>query len=246
MSVTKAEIIARIEEKVGFSKEQAIDVVEATFEIIKGFLEKGENVKIPGFGSFVVRSKNPRRGRNPETGEKIIIKGRRMVTVSAPDGWKISSGLDAVPNEPQALIAPSYDVLIDAPIEIGTHEVLTFEIDDVPHEIAIWGQGNYDRDKLVEDVKTISAEQIEMWGDMPYSRYVFLLHVTSGAGGGTEHLNSTIMQTSRDSFHPDSRFKRFLGLADASASSDSVACSTIPLCRLSVRIAFWMDTGFPI
>ena len=146
----------------------------------------------------------------------MMVKGRRnepaLVTVSAPDGWKISSGLDAVPDEPNALIAPSYDVLIDAPLEIGTHEVLTFEIDDVPYEIAIWGQGNYDRDKLVEDFKTLCAEQVEMWGDAPYSRYVFLLHVTSGAGGGTEHLNSTIMQTSRDSFHPESRFERFLGL----------------------------------
>ncbi len=81
--MTKAEIIARIDEKVGFSKKQATDVVEATFEIIKGFLEKGENIKISGFGSFVVRSKNPRRGRNPKTGEEIIIKGRRVLTFKA-------------------------------------------------------------------------------------------------------------------------------------------------------------------
>ncbi len=83
MSVTKAEIIARIYEKVGFSKNQATDIVEATFEIIKSCLEKGENVKISGFGRFVVRSKNPRRGRNPKTGEEIIIKGRRVLTFKA-------------------------------------------------------------------------------------------------------------------------------------------------------------------
>jgi len=81
--VTKAEIIARIDEKVGFSKKQATEVADATFEIIKGCLEKGENVKISGFGSFVVRSKNPRRGRNPKTGEEIIIKGRRVLTFKA-------------------------------------------------------------------------------------------------------------------------------------------------------------------
>ncbi len=63
--MTKAEIIARIDEKVGFSKKQATDVVEATFEIIKSCLEKGENVKISGFGRFVVRGKNPRREKNP-------------------------------------------------------------------------------------------------------------------------------------------------------------------------------------
>ena len=81
--MTKAEIIARIVGKVGFSKNHATDVVEATFEIIKSCLEKGENVKISGFGNFVVRSKNPRRGRNPKTGEEIIIKGHRVVTFKA-------------------------------------------------------------------------------------------------------------------------------------------------------------------
>ncbi len=81
--MTKAEIIARIYEKVGFSQIQATDVVEATFDVIKGCLEKGENVKISGFGNFVVRGKNPRRGRNPKTGEEIIIKGRRVLTFKA-------------------------------------------------------------------------------------------------------------------------------------------------------------------
>ncbi len=81
--MTKAEIIARIYEKVGLSQNQTTDVVEATFDVIKGCLEKGENVKISGFGSFVVRSKNPRRGRNPKTGEEIIIKGRRVLTFKA-------------------------------------------------------------------------------------------------------------------------------------------------------------------
>ncbi len=81
--MTKAEIIARVDEKVGFSKNHSTDVVEATFEIIKSCLEKGGNVKISGFGSFVVRGKNPRRGRNPKTGEEIIIKGRRVLTFKA-------------------------------------------------------------------------------------------------------------------------------------------------------------------
>ncbi len=78
--MTKAEIIARIYEKVGFSKKEATDVVEATFEIIKGSLEKGEKVKISGFGNFVVNSKRPRKGRNPQTGGEIIIVGRKVLT----------------------------------------------------------------------------------------------------------------------------------------------------------------------
>jgi len=78
--MTKAEIIARIYEKVGFSKKDATDVVEATFEIIKGCLEKGEKVKISGFGNFVINAKRPRKGRNPQTGEEIIIAGRKVLT----------------------------------------------------------------------------------------------------------------------------------------------------------------------
>jgi integration host factor subunit alpha len=81
--MTKAEIIARIYEKMGFSKKEATDVVEATFEIIKGCLEKGEKVKISGFGNFVVNSKRPRRGRNPQTGEEIVIVARKVLTFKA-------------------------------------------------------------------------------------------------------------------------------------------------------------------
>jgi integration host factor subunit alpha len=78
--VTKADIVLRIYDKVGFSKKEAADVVEATFDIIKGCLERGEKVKISGFGNFVVNSKRPRKGRNPQTGDDIIIVGRRVLT----------------------------------------------------------------------------------------------------------------------------------------------------------------------
>ncbi len=78
--MTKADIIARIYEKVGFSKKDATDIVEATFEIIKGCLEKGEKVKVSGFGNFVVNTKRPRRGRNPQTGGEITIVGRKVLT----------------------------------------------------------------------------------------------------------------------------------------------------------------------
>ncbi len=108
MSVTKAEIIARIDEKAGFFKKQAIDVVEATFEIIKSCLEKGENVKISGFGSFVVRSKSPRRGRNPKTGEEIIIQGRRVLTFKASPIIKetINKTSSTAPQVPPTRVIP--------------------------------------------------------------------------------------------------------------------------------------------
>jgi integration host factor subunit alpha len=88
--MTKADIISRIYEKVGFSKKEATDVVEATFEIIKAHLERGEKVKISGFGNFVVNTKRPRKGRNPQTGEEIIIVGRKVLTFKASQIFKKS------------------------------------------------------------------------------------------------------------------------------------------------------------
>ena len=78
--MTKADIVERIYEKVGFSKKEATDVVESIFGIIKGRLEKGEKVKISGFGNFAINEKRPRKGRNPQTGKEIIISGRSVLS----------------------------------------------------------------------------------------------------------------------------------------------------------------------
>ena len=78
--MTKADIVERIYEKVGFSKKEASEVVESIFEIIKTRLEQGEKVKISGFGNFVVNQKRPRKGRNPQTGEEIRLDARRVLT----------------------------------------------------------------------------------------------------------------------------------------------------------------------
>ena len=78
--MTKAEITERIFNKVGFSKKESADIVELVFNTIKETLEKGEKIKISGFGNFVVRDKRPRIGRNPQTGQEIEISARRVIT----------------------------------------------------------------------------------------------------------------------------------------------------------------------
>jgi len=83
MTMTKADIVERIYERVGFSKKEATEVVESIFELVKKRLEQGEKVKISGFGNFVVNEKRPRKGRNPQTGEEIVISGRRVLTFKA-------------------------------------------------------------------------------------------------------------------------------------------------------------------
>ena len=78
--MTKADIVEHIFEKVGFSKKDVIDVVELVFETIKNTAESGENVKISGFGNFMVRQKRARRGRNPQTGKDLTITARKVLT----------------------------------------------------------------------------------------------------------------------------------------------------------------------
>ena len=78
--MTKAEIIEQIYEKVGFSKKESAEIVELVFDTMKETLERGEKIKISGFGNFVVRQKRPRIGRNPQTGQEIEITARRVLT----------------------------------------------------------------------------------------------------------------------------------------------------------------------
>ena len=93
--MTKADIIDRIYERVGFSKKEATDVVETAFEIIKSHLERGDKVKISGFGNFVIHGKQPRKGRNPQTGEEITIAGRKVLTFKPSQTLKKNMNADS-------------------------------------------------------------------------------------------------------------------------------------------------------
>ena len=79
--MTKADIIESVYEKVGgFSKKEAAEIVETVFNVVKETLERGEKIKISGFGNFVVRDKNSRKGRNPQTGQEILLDARKVLT----------------------------------------------------------------------------------------------------------------------------------------------------------------------
>ena len=88
MTLTKAELADLLFEKVGLNKREAKDMVEAFFEEIRGALERGESVKLSGFGNFQLRDKPQRPGRNPKTGEEILISARRVVTFHASQKLK--------------------------------------------------------------------------------------------------------------------------------------------------------------
>ena len=80
MSLTKADIINAVHQELGFTKNQSIDLVESTLEIIKSKLASGEDVLVSGFGKFCVKEKRERKGRNPATGGDMMLAPRRVVT----------------------------------------------------------------------------------------------------------------------------------------------------------------------
>jgi len=86
--MTKADLVEIIFEKVGLSKKEAQDIIEIIFDTIKNSFVEGESVKIPGFGTFNVRKKAARRGRNPQTGEELEITPRRVLTFKASNQLK--------------------------------------------------------------------------------------------------------------------------------------------------------------
>ena len=79
MALTKNDIVAAVHE-LGFTKKKSVDVIESLLEIIKNALETSEDVLISGFGKFCVKQKGSRRGRNPATGQDLILRERRVVT----------------------------------------------------------------------------------------------------------------------------------------------------------------------
>jgi integration host factor subunit alpha len=80
MTLTKAHIIEALAKKNGYPKNQSFEMIETLLEIMKRTLESGEDVLVSGFGKFCVKTKHERRGRNPSTGEDMMLEPRRVVT----------------------------------------------------------------------------------------------------------------------------------------------------------------------
>src|SRR5208283_1970554 len=78
--MTKVDLVQIVGEKMGFASKESNEIVEQVFDIMKETLEGGEKIKISGFGNFVIRAKRPRKGRNPQTGEEMVITRRKVVT----------------------------------------------------------------------------------------------------------------------------------------------------------------------
>jgi integration host factor subunit alpha len=86
--MTKADLSEKMYEKTGLSKKEALGIVELLFDSIKGILAEGESIKITGFGTFLVRKKSARKGRNPKTGDELEIEPRKVITFKPSQSFK--------------------------------------------------------------------------------------------------------------------------------------------------------------
>lgn len=134
------------------------------------------------------------------------------VTVKAPANWRLTTPLAPLADDPFTVWAANYDQLVDSPFEVGTHPVYYFQVADKPHELAVWGEGNFEPERAIADFQRIISTAAALLGGLPYERYVFILHLTPKGYGGLEHTNSCSLLFDRFGFRQPQQYNRFLCL----------------------------------
>jgi predicted metalloprotease with PDZ domain len=160
-------------------------------------------------------------------GVLLYVEGRERerheLEVVPPPSWRVATALDVAPGGsdpfaagggrgPWRFTARDYDALVDAPVECGTHELVTFTALGKPHAIALWGRGRVDLPRLADDARRIVEHFGGLMGGLPYPRYLFIVHLTPSSRGGLEHAASTTLQVKRSGFHPRDAYEDTLGL----------------------------------
>jgi predicted metalloprotease with PDZ domain len=149
-----------------------------------------------------------------------FIPGRQaepiMVTILPPPDWQVATPLPlaatnlAAKNTYEAL---NFDILVDSPFEIGQHTSHPFEVMGKPHQYVIWGEHhNVDVPQLLQDTAAIIKVEAELFGGLPYERYMFLLHLPPQGFGGLEHRDSCSLIYSRRGWHDRVKYEDFLQL----------------------------------
>jgi len=134
------------------------------------------------------------------------------LSINPYGNWKIATGLPAVAGRQNSFHAENFDILYDSPVEVSNFRELDFKVRGVAHRIVIDGDGNYDPDRLRNEVRRIVEAEVLMFGEVPYHDYTFILHLRSNTGGGLEHLNSTALGFRRFAFSDEDGYRRFQSL----------------------------------
>ncbi|HAE05574.1 M61 family metallopeptidase [Richelia intracellularis] len=136
-----------------------------------------------------------------------------QVTIIPPNKkWQVTTALSSDANKNNTFLASDFDTLVDSPFEIGIHQLHHFQVMGKPHELAIWGEGNFQIKPIIADISKIIEVEATIFGELPYDRYVFLLHLFSQAYGGLEHKNSCSLIYQRFGFRNRQKYERFMQL----------------------------------
>jgi predicted metalloprotease with PDZ domain len=135
------------------------------------------------------------------------------ITIVPPQAdWRIATPLTAVSGMSNTFVAADFDTLVDSPFEVGKHEFYQFEALGKSHELAIWGKGNAEPERIIEDTKKIIEVEAEIFGGLPYERYLFLLHLSPSMGGGLEHKYACSLIYPRFNFRKQDKYESFMQL----------------------------------
>lgn len=126
--------------------------------------------------------------------------------------WRVVTALPPVPGQENTFAAADFDTLVDSPFEIGLHESYDFEVMGKPHQLVVWGKGNLEVDRVIRDIQKIIEVEAQMFGGLPYERYIFLLHLSGSGFGGLEHKDSCTLNYPRFGFRAKDKYERFLQL----------------------------------
>lgn len=134
----------------------------------------------------------------------------KWATISTP----LSPVKSAVASdEPLVLGALNYDILVDSPVEIGNHFVSKFLYENSVVETAVVGRGNYDADWIARQIETIVTTEAQMWGGLPFDRYVFIIHLfPTMRGGGLEHARCSVNAVESGNWSDTAKLHNLLSL----------------------------------
>jgi predicted metalloprotease with PDZ domain len=142
-----------------------------------------------------------------------LLKLPSTVTVKPFKSWsKVSTGLEPVAGKPFTYTAANFDILFDSPLEVGNQDIFEFTAAGVRHEVAMYGGGNYDKERLKVDMAKVVEQVTAIYGENPNKHYTFIVHNFSTGGGGLEHLNSTVLGASKNGYNTEKGYKGFLEL----------------------------------
>ncbi len=135
------------------------------------------------------------------------------VTINPPHhNWQITTSLPKIAEEKNTFIAENFDTLVDNPFEIGIQRKYNFMVENKSHQWAIWGNGNIDTKKIIEDTQKIIETESKIFDGLPYDDYKFILHLSASGFGGLEHKNCCVLNYPRFGFKNPDKYNRFMQL----------------------------------